>query len=661
MKKVKTYILTIFSLLLIFFVDFKDINATSNYLKDSGGNYYFDYVTTLNENYYSSLQNLSSQEFKNTLHTIISTNAKDDISYEDCKDLLKVIDEDINNPNNILCILTGKSMTKDSFGANGKLVWNREHIWPKSHGFKELESSSPYNDLHHLRAAEAYTNSTYHNDYDYGEIDGSEYVEDEFGNKYNSSLGSGVYEPRDAVKGDIARMIMYMDVRYEGDSLSENINLVIKNGSTTPTNMTGYLGDLDTLIKWHEQDPVDDLERKRNDKVYSIQGNRNPFIDHPEYANIIYGSDYDAKEKDEYRVLYYVENGTFSYVDIKNYKSTDKVTVPSVEPKSSRYDYTFKNWCTENGEVFDFENDRLTSDLKLFASWEYAPLPVDEMFEMQQTLTGLHLVYKNVKVDEKPVLQTTTVKVVNDGPQGSVAKNTAFNYDEYLDYNKNDIQILYETNSKGNAYVCLGKLKLYPGNTNGTGIRILSREGANAKIVDFTYVTNFQGNLSTSVSKTVASDGSYGYLQNIISSNSGANNQIEITAITITYYTETVNEEPKFDSVSLMFGLELPVDIYSDLLEEGSDIKFGVKISGTEYDATVVVGNDTVKIVNEVIVSNYSTNYSAQAFVKIDGVYYYSKSVSNSVKSIAQTYILSYLNNDLVHEHSVALKYIINS
>ena len=552
-------------------------------------------------------------------------------------------------------------MTKDSFGANGKLVWNREHIWPKSHGFKDLESSSPYNDLHHLRAAEAYTNSTYHNDYDYGEITGSDYVEDEFGNKYNSSIGSGVYEPRDAVKGDIARMIMYMDVRYEGDSLSENINLIIKSGASSPTNMTGYLGDLDTLISWHEQDPVDDLERQRNDRVYTIQGNRNPFIDHPEYANIIYGAQYDKKDSDEYRVLYYVENGTFTYTDIRNYKSTDKVVAPSVEPKSSRYDYTFKNWCTADGEAFDFENDKLSSDIKLYANWEYSPLPVDEMFEIQQTLTGLHLIYKNVEIEEKPLPQKTTVKVVKDGPQGTVLKETAFNYDEFLDYNKNDIQILYETNNKGNTYVMSGKIKLYPGNADGTGIRILSREGKNAKILDFTYETNFKGDLNSSVAKTVAADGSYGYLQNIINSNSGTANQVEITAITITYYTETIKEEPNFDSVSLMFGLELTSDIYEDLLLLGTNVEFGVKINNSEYSAKVVSNDDIVKVYSELKVTDYNKNYTAQVYVKIDGNYYYSVSVSNSVKSIAQVYVLSHLHNDIINEHSVALKYIINS
>ena len=667
MKKIIKYFLLILLSIFVFGIDFNNVSATANYLKDSGGNYYFDYVSTLNESYYNSLANLTGDEFREELHTVISTGAVDDFSYDDCRALLKDIDEDINNSNNILCILTGKSMPKDSFGTNGRSVWNREHIWPKSHGFND-EDYSPYTDLHHLRAAEAYTNSTFHNDYDYGVVTDAKKVVDDFGNTYikpsESSTKYGIFEPRDAVKGDIARMIMYMDIRYEGDSLSDDIQLTITDSGTGPSSTPGYLGDLDTLISWHEEDPVDDLERKRNDKVQSIQGNRNPFIDHPEYANILYGANYDKKDFDEYRVLYYVENGSFTYADIRNYKNNDKVVKPSVNPESSRYDYKFLNWTLSNGEVFDFDNDVITSDLKLYANWEYTPLPVTDMFEMQKTMTGLHLVYENKKCEEKPFIQTTTVTVCQEGESGPCGKDLFFDFDKYLTYNKDDIKITYETNKKGSKYVNAGIIRLYSGGGNGTGLKIESREGRDAKIISVEataslYKVSDGSTLKSIFSQKIAEDQSYAYLQNI--SSQTKEHGIDIKKLIITYYVDTITSEPEFENVGLMFGLELENDIYEDLIASGEEVVFGIKIGTEEYVVDVIDLGDSKKIIKEISVTDFNKNYSAVAFVKIDGNTYYAENVSNSVKSIAQIYVLNHISLDVVYEQRVILKYILNS
>ena len=99
--------------------------------------------------------------------------------------------------------------------------------------------------------------------------------------KYDSDS----WEPRDSVKGDIARMLFYMAVRYEGDNGEIDLELNEKvNNNKDP-----YMGKLSVLLKWNEQDPVDDLERKRNEVIFTkYQHNRNPFIDHPEWVNKIW-------------------------------------------------------------------------------------------------------------------------------------------------------------------------------------------------------------------------------------------------------------------------------------------------------------------------------------------------------------------------------------
>lgn len=105
---------------------------------------------------------------------------------------------------------------------------------------------------------------------------------------------SDSWEPRDAVKGDIARMMFYMVVRYEYGAY--DLELVDYTG----TSNTPVFGKLSTLLQWHQQDPVDDWERNRNDIIFnSYQGNRNPFIDHPEFVNYIWGGSTAARMSEE--------------------------------------------------------------------------------------------------------------------------------------------------------------------------------------------------------------------------------------------------------------------------------------------------------------------------------------------------------------------------
>ena len=93
------------------------------------------------------------------------------------------------------------------------------------------------------------------------------------------------WEPPNHIKGDIARILFYMDVRYEGGDDDEPDLTIVEYVNTYPN---PEIGKLSTLILWHLQDPVDDFELNRNEAIYGIQGNRNPFIDHPEYV-LLYG------------------------------------------------------------------------------------------------------------------------------------------------------------------------------------------------------------------------------------------------------------------------------------------------------------------------------------------------------------------------------------
>lgn len=231
--------------------------------------------------YYAEATGIDVELLKQALHDIIDDHHT--YSYDDAKDLLKETDEDPNNPNNVILFYTGRSQAKDTFGS-GVDQWNREHVWAKSHGGFG-ENAPAGSDLHHLRPTDASVNSRRSNlDFDYG----TTLVVDTYGDgsSYCYYTNNTCFEPRDEVKGDVARILFYMAVRYEGDKAGEpdlELNDNVNNDSSP------YMGRLSILLEWNRLDPVDDFERNRNDVIYSYQGNRNPFIDNPEYAEMIFG------------------------------------------------------------------------------------------------------------------------------------------------------------------------------------------------------------------------------------------------------------------------------------------------------------------------------------------------------------------------------------
>ncbi|MER2048712.1 MAG: endonuclease [Solibacillus sp.] len=224
--------------------------------------------------YYDAAIGKTGAALKSALHNIIDDHTE--ISYSNVWTALRETDEDPNNSNNVILLYTGRSQSKFTNGGNVN-DWNREHVWAKSHGDFGT-SMGAGTDLHHLRPTDVSVNGTRSNlDFDNG---GNEHSEAS-GNYYDSDS----WEPRDSVKGDVARMLFYMAVRYEGDSgeLDLELNNKVNNG-TAP-----YHGKLSVLLQWHKQDPVDNFERTRNEIIYTdYQHNRNPFIDYPEWASAIW-------------------------------------------------------------------------------------------------------------------------------------------------------------------------------------------------------------------------------------------------------------------------------------------------------------------------------------------------------------------------------------
>ncbi len=227
------------------------------------------------DTYYDATQNLWGADLKEALHNTIKGHTEYD--YGDLWNILSDTDEDPDNTNNVILLYTGWSYAKSNHGGNSS-EWNREHVWAKSHG--DFGTSAPAGtDVHHIRPTDVTVNSKRGNlDFDNG---GTLYTDGDGPTECRYDDDS--WEPRDAVKGDVARMMYYMVVRYEGDDTSYDLELVDYTPSTN--SKEPLFGKESTLYEWHQSDPVDDWERRRNDRIYTNwQHNRNPFIDHPEFA-----------------------------------------------------------------------------------------------------------------------------------------------------------------------------------------------------------------------------------------------------------------------------------------------------------------------------------------------------------------------------------------
>lgn len=227
------------------------------------------------ETYYADAIGRTGPALEASLHAIVSTGVTR-LSYDEVWDALRHTDEDPADAGNVIELYTGDSVSEDDNGG-GPEQWNREHVWAKSHGDFGT-ATGPGTDLHHLRPTDVTVNGARGNlDFDEGGTESAEapgnYADDDS------------WEPRDAVKGDVARMVLYMSVRYEGDDgfADLEVNDIVGNGSAP------RLGRLSTLLAWNAADPVDDFEMRRNDVIYErYQRNRNPFVDHPEWADAIW-------------------------------------------------------------------------------------------------------------------------------------------------------------------------------------------------------------------------------------------------------------------------------------------------------------------------------------------------------------------------------------
>lgn len=220
--------------------------------------------------YYSGVNfTKTGNALKADLATLITATHTKVISYSELQTLMKTSDLDPQNPANLLLIYGSQASGTHQRSRPVGGSWNREHVYAKSKGTPNLGTSGPGADGHHLRPSDNTLNSTR----------GSLLFDDGTGaTAYKTSRGG--WFPGDEWKGDVARILMYMYVRYNSRCLPLNITM---NPST-------YAADFpDILLKWNIEDPVSAFEIQRQNVVANMQKNRNPFIDNPYLATVIWG------------------------------------------------------------------------------------------------------------------------------------------------------------------------------------------------------------------------------------------------------------------------------------------------------------------------------------------------------------------------------------
>lgn len=282
--------------------------------------------------YYDSLDGLSDASLKQALQDIIANpSIVRAQTYNDVTDILKQADQNPANSNQVWLVYLEQGRAKLDFQttASNMGTWNREHVFPRSRGgYDSIEADETADgidvfwttnadslrhgnsDAHHIRAVDGPENSARGNLF-YGQYTGP-------------SGTAGMF------RGDVARSIFYMAVRYNG--------LEVVNGY--PEGNVGQFGDLATLLLWHQNDPPDDFEMNRNNVVYNWQFNRNPFIDEPELVDYLWGDMvgqvWDANLSIDDNLLSQIKifpNPASNYIHVRGVNAETKMELYTMEGK----------------------------------------------------------------------------------------------------------------------------------------------------------------------------------------------------------------------------------------------------------------------------------------------------------------------------------------
>ena len=609
----------------------------------------FSYQVVATADYYATTVGLDGDELLNELALISQKNHKKYTTYADMRQMNAISDQDPSDSSKLLDFYSGISVK--AAWDNGT-TWNREHVWPQSLSGGLYGESGAGADIHHIRPTISSINSSRSNRL-FTEF---EVVEVSYNEKYYNGtlvayMNEDYWEPLDNVKGDIARILMYLYMHYSKEvdsnkSYSYAGNLNIQNVVYTKN---GSDGAWDLLLSWNELDPVDTFEYNRHEYCVEQTSVRNPFIDNEDFANLIWG-DTDIAGGERYQVSYNVDTDVvFNYEDKTKYSSGKLIKVPTVSPYLEGF--VFDGWYTDinYSKKWDFATDAITNNIDLYA--KFVPETFTNIF------SGLciksQLVFDVLKEETTggSTVETVNINKIIKG-EGTLAKGD-YNLKEYYEFDSSLFDIYYKHNnsSSNNAYInsSNGQIRLYPGGGNGSSIEFSAKDGVKITEVTCTVKEGVKPTI------TVSADGKSAKIHNTVSATSGSNNQSRITGFKVTYELETsgFSYSIKEGSLAINYILTLTEKEYFMLLT--SDSELSVYINDLKQNYEIVKYGNEYRVICTINVDN-NTFVCAPKFV-YDGI---ELSLSGySAKTLAEHYLEKLAMDTSVKEYKECLLDII--
>jgi len=424
--------------------------------------------------------------------------------------------------------------------------WNKEHSIPQS-WFNE--QSPMKSDLFHVYPTDARVNNFRGND-PYGEVAGATGtgISNNTGNHARGKVGSNtfsgytgrVYEPDDEFKGDFARTYFYMCARYRDRSLNSSTGSVVF--TSTPTDLTAYAKSL--FLQWHRQDPVSQKEIDRNQAVYGIQENRNPFIDYPYLVEYIWGE--RAGESVNMSML--VASCDPSFVPgVSNGWGGQSVTPPSTVKHGVTWSVNGEiigtDSVAENATIpaFPAEPGSCSSESDVFVGWTDAPIngilneapatlykAAGEVPAITEDIT-LYAVFAQLAAME-PVLAPSQENIV-------YAENYS-NQQEMSTVTQGGVTVTFAKGGGSNApkyYSNGAAVRCYAGNT-------ITVSALNITGIEFTFGASDGSNTITADTGTFTTPSWTGLADQVVFTIGGSSGNRRISAMTVTMNGSVVEE-----------------------------------------------------------------------------------------------------------------------
>lgn len=406
------------------------------------------------ENYYQNADGLCGAELKTALFNIIKITKDDVVAYKGLNEKYKLTDKRADGYlrdwySNIT------NYTWDDAGGNSSegAGWNKEHTVPQS-WFGE--ASPMKSDIVHVVPTDCYVNNR-RSSYPFGEVSKATYTSANnyclLGSSKTPGYSGTVFEPNNEIKGDLARIYFYMATCYEdkctkwssgsGSSVFSDENLGLKNWV------------VDMMMAWSKLDPVDEVEKARNNAIPGIQTNRNPFVDYPGLEDYIWGDKRDVP---------------FSY---DNYKGGEQnyVARPVISPDAGTYYESVEVTISSKTEGATIYYTLKGEDASEQSIPYEGPITLDEI--------GTYEIQAIAIKDGQRSAQATATYIIKEQPQPGdyieIALNNAFfgtsyngamtNVSETLTGTQDGITVTYDKGTSSNRYCNNNQIRLYYGNS----------------------------------------------------------------------------------------------------------------------------------------------------------------------------------------------------